>query len=583
MPEDKDKIREEYEIKQFGSLDQQTLEGMLVGYLVFDKAVEDIDKRLSTNKNGELLLDANIKGDNFENKRLGKLFDDLLKYYKSHRQLMTLDDSIQYMLSTGASQDEALAYSELLADCHAAVIARHINLRLLTERFKTHFYVHKADDIYQAFVRDRGKMDPKKAIEKFCQSCRLELVDPDSQAMMEFDLGKDAVDTVEWVVDMKRNPDKYVGIQCGMDKIDKRTTGFKPGQLTIFVGRHGGYKTTTMMNVAYGLLMNTANVLYVSLEMSERLLMGQLLCRHSRKVSWSKMIQGRISEPEDWVIRDLAMQRMGDESLSEKERMEAKKEVAKFNEILSNVEKGQEESLLLNRSREEIESLTNKLKIARVGQSDKIKVSELERWIEERIDVWHPDVVIVDYLAMVASDEHYKDRRDLEVGDICKKFRSMGSKLGFHVISAAQFKRGAIERIRDHGFSNPEKAMLGTDDIAESNQIGADADTVFMLWPEDGGNRLKVFVPKARHAAINVEQSDVLQVDQEHCTISDDIVDTQEISNNIEISAALSIAEALGENKPLAPEIPNGEEEDIQSPFAPAEESMEPDDDEDIF
>jgi len=570
-----DKSLEQYEIKQFGAMDQVTLEGMLVGYLIYDKSLESVDKRLSDQRNGEILVEARIEGKMFEGKSLGALFDDLLNYYKSHRKLMTLDDSAQLSIIMGSSQDQALSYSEQLADCHAAVVARHVSLRLLIERFKIHFFNQRADSIYQQYVRDRANGNPKEALNKFLTSSRMELMDRDEQPLVEYDLGNDSQKTITWVVDMKHNPEKYMGCRCGIEKIDSRTTGFKPGQLTVFVGRHGGYKTTTMANICHGLLVNGYDVLYASLEMEEDLLMAKLLCRHSRKISWSKMFQGRISEPEDWAARDEALKRSVDESLSPKEREDWKKKAAKLNDVLSNVQPGEEEIFLLQKARESIASLPNKVKIARVGQSNKIKVSQLENWIEERAEVWHPDVVIVDYLALVASDQAYSDRRDLEVGDVCKKFRQMGSRLGFHVVTAAQYKRGAIERIRESGFNNPEKAMLGTDDIAESNQIGADADTVFMLWPEDGGNRLRVFVPKARHAGVNMENFDVLQVDQDHCTISDDIGDTKDISNNIGIGTAFTLAQELGEGKPLAPQIPDGDDFLDTPPSSTQEEPME--------
>jgi replicative DNA helicase len=569
-----DKDLEKYEIKQFGAMDQQTLEGMLVGYLVYDRALETVDKRLTDTKNGDVLVDSHIEGKMFDNKDIGKLFDNLITYYKTNHRLMTLDDSTQVMLIMGGSQDQALAYSELIASCHAAVVARHVSLKLLIERFKSHYFNQRADTIYQQFIRQRAE-DPKKAMTEFLTKCRMELEDRDSQPLVEFDLGIDGQKTISWVLDMKHHPEKYQGCRCGIEMIDKRTTGFKPGQLTVFVGRHGGYKTTTMTNICHGLLVNGYNVLYASLEMEEDLLMAKILCRHSRKISWSKMFQGRISEPEDWAIRDEVMNKSVDERLSLEERATWKKKLDKLNDVLSGVQKGEEEILLLQKARESIASYKNKIKIARVGQSDKIKVSALEKWIEERIDVWQPDVVIVDYLALVASDESYRDRRDLEVGDVCKKFRAMGSRLGFHVVTAAQYKRGAIERIRTYGFNNPEKAMLGTDDIAESNQIGADADTVFMLWPEDGGNRLRVFVPKARHAGTNVESFDVLQVDQDHCTISDDIGDTQDISNNIGMGTALALAQALGEGKPLAPQIPDGDDILDTPPCGTQEEPME--------
>lgn len=572
---------EKYEIKQFGTMDQQTLEGMLAGYLVYDKILETLDKRLTDPRNGELIVESGIEGKMFDNKQAGTLFDGVLNYYKTYRKMMTLDDSTQLQLIMGSSHDQALAYSEMLADCHAAVVARHVSLRLLIERFKSHYYVQRADSIYQQFVRNRTQMDPKKAVEKFCTECRTELSEQDSQPLVEYDLGEDSKKTISWVLDMKHNPEKYMGCRCGIEKIDKSTTGFKPGQLTVFVGRHGGYKTTLMTNVGYGLLMNGYNVLYASLEMEEDLLMAKILCRHSRRISWSKMYQGRISEPEDWNLMEEAARKSNDESLSDEERAAWTKKLKKLHDVTSNVTKGEEE-VLLNKSRESILALPNKLKIARVGQSDKIKVGYLEKWIEERIEVWQPEVVIVDYLALVASDESRSDRRDLEVGDVCKKFRAMGSRLGFHVITAAQYKRGAIERIREYGFANPEKAMLGTDDIAESNQIGADADTVFMLWPEDGGNRLRVFVPKARHAGTNVESFDVLQVDQDHCTISDDIMDTQQVSNNIGLGTALSLAQALGDGNPLAPKIPDGEDV-LDSPFSVSQEEPMEKSEEELF
>jgi len=577
-----DKDLEQYEIKQFGTMDQQTLEGMLAGYLVYDKTLETLDKRLTDPRNGELLVESGIEGKMFENKQAGKLFDGVLNYYKMYRKMMTLDDSTQLQLITGSSHDQSLVYSEMLADCHAAVVARHVSLRLLIQRFKSHYYVQRADAIYQQFVRNRTQMDPKKAVEKFCTECRTELSEQDTQPLIEYDLGEDSKKTISWVLDMKHNPEKYMGCRCGIEKVDKSTTGFKPGQLTVFVGRHGGYKTTLMTNVGYGLLMNGYNVLYASLEMEEDLLMAKILCRHSRKISWSKMYQGRISEPGDWDLKEEAARKTQDESLSDAERAAWEKKLKKLSDITSNVTRGEEEVLLLNQARESILALPNKLKIARVGQSDKIKIGYLEKWIEERIEVWQPEVVIVDYLALVASDESHSDRRDLEVGDVCKKFRAMGSRLGFHVITAAQYKRGAIERIREYGFANPEKAMLGTDDIAESNQIGADADTVFMLWPEDGGNRLRVFVPKARHAGTNVESFDVLQVDQDHCTISDDIMDTQQVSNNIGLGTALSLAQALGDGNPLAPKIPDGEDV-LDSPFAVSQEEPMEKTEEELF
>jgi hypothetical protein len=325
----------------------------------------------------------------------------------------------------------------------------------------------------------------------------------------------------------------------------------------VVVGRHGGYKTTFLINIAYGLFMRGYNVLYASLEMEARNVMSKLICRYTRKVDWTKFYKGYISEPQDWKRRDEFAAAAVDAALPEALRKKARSELAKYNEILAGIEPGKEESGIIEGAMAEIDARPNRLMICNVGQSRKIKVNQLEKWIEERREVFQPQVVLVDYLALVGADVEYTDRRDLEVGDICKYFRHMGSRMGFHVVTAAQYKRGAIERIRKYGFNNPEKAALNTDDIAESNQIGADADCVFMLWPEDGGNKLRIFTPKARYAPSDIDKGETVQVDQAHCTIAEDIESTEEQSNNVSISEALASAGRMVAGKPLASPIPD--------------------------
>ena len=163
---------------------------------------------------------------------------------------------------------------------------------------------------------------------------------------------------------------------------------------------------------------------------------------------------------------------------------------------------------------------------------------------------------------MVDSDTSHGDAKYEEIGDVCKHCRAMGQQMGFHVATAAQFKRGAIERIRKFGFNNVEKAALGTDDIAGSDQIGADADTVFMLWPRDGGNVLDVFTPKARHMSDDMK-GEKLEVDQDHCTIADDIASTAEMAGQLPMSAAIDSCKRLANNEEMAPGMPDVDDADL--------------------
>jgi hypothetical protein len=541
-PEKKTRFQIEFEAKEYGSVDHETLEAMLVGYLVYDKVVEDFDKRLCDTVNADRLISVGLEGRMFENEAIGVMFDELINYYRSERKLPSLEDAKQMAAIAGGTQDDGLMFATSLATCHGAMIARRISLNLLIERFKNHYYAKRVDLLYKDFVRDRGRSGPMDAVGKFRQAVRSELADPEGEVLRGHDFASD--EAVNWILDMKRNPDKYRGPTCGIQVIDHRTTGFHPGQLTTFVGRHGGYKTTTLINVAHGLFVNGWDVLYASLEMEARLMQAKLICRHTRQLRWSKMFRGYLSEPDDWGLREAAKKRAMDESLPVEEREKAAEEAARLEEVLDGVEQGKEEIFIAQRAMEDISSRPNKINIVNVGQSKKIKVSQLENWIKERREQWQPSVVIVDYLALVDSDTSHGDAKHEEIGDVCKHFRGMGGQMGFHVATAAQFKRGAIERIRKYGFNNVEKAALGTDDIAGSDQIGADSDTVFMLWPRDGGNVLDVFTPKARHMSDDMK-GDKLEVDQDHCTIADDIASTAEMVGKLPMSAAIDSCNRL--------------------------------------
>lgn len=567
-------VLEPFEAKMYGMLDHKTLEMMLCGYLIKDDNLATVNPNLCSTKNADRLIEVGINGKMFENESLGSLFDELIGYYKTYRELSSLEDGEQKAITFGSNHDQAMMYGEYMSTCHGVVIARRININLLIERFKNHFYCKKADSIYQKFVKDRGSIGPRSALNDFRQSCRINLNDPEGETIKEYDLGKNADDTIGWLLDIKHNPEKYKGCLCGIEQIDIRTTGFQKGQLTVIVGKHGGYKSTTMINIAHGLFTRGYNVLYVSLEMDAKLLMAMLYCRYTRKLYWSKLYSGLISEPEDWKKREKIAKKMSEEDITTEEKEKYKKELSRLNEILSGSVPGNEDILIINNAIKEINSRENRIVINNIGQSKKIKVSQIEKWIEEKRESWQPDVVLVDYLALVDSDQKYSDRRDLEVGDVCKHFRAMGARMGFHVITAAQYKRAAIDRIRKYGFNNPEKAMLGTDDIAESNQIGADADTVFMLWPEDGGNRIRIFVPKARHAASDPEKGSVVEVDQNHCTIADDIGSTMEISETVPFSVGIESAKRLLDGTPLAPAIPenNDDFDSFLSDSEPVEE-----------
>ena len=551
----------EFQVRQVGQLDQESLEAMMVGYLINDPDIKN--KQLTDTRNAELLLNSGIKGEKFENKTFGILFNDLISYYKTTRRTLTRDEAGQYVVSLGYTHDQSIMYQSVISTCQGALISRRISVDILISRMKRFVLIKQAEKIVQEFSKQKN--DPNIGIEKAIDNLRAgvnkKLVLNENSIIREFDWVDDCEKDVSWMMDMKRNPDKYRGCLCGISAIDKKTTGFRRGHLTVFVGKHGGYKSTVMMNVGYGLWEAGFNVLYASLEMEAHLVKGKLWCRGTKTVPWSRVYRGIITSPDDWGEFEYLSQKLKDNTINpdEKKKMQEKVnllEEALFKNQTYKVEKGKEDTTRIKEFAAKIKGRPNHFKIINVGQSQKIRTSQIEQYIEENLENFKPDVVIIDYLALVASDTPYPDRRDLEVGDCCKYFRKMGERLGFSVVTAAQFKRSAIERIRKYGFTNPEKASLGTDDIAESNQIGADADTVLMLWAEDGGNRLRVFTAKARHNIEDVDKGEVVGVRQDICMVADDIGDTVVVADDISMSEGIEAARRLAEGKKLSGDLP---------------------------
>ena len=378
---------------------------------------------------------------------------------------------------------------------------------------------------------------------------------------------------------MKENPEKYSGFMCGINTIDMKTKGFRPGQLTVFAGAHGGYKSTTMLNVGYGLYERGCNVLYVSLEMEAEIVSLKLWCRASQSISYTKAYNGEFSSPEDWGRKRDIEAKLLDTTLTDKERATLNKKLAKYVAALKGKEegKGHEDSCKLEHIRNHLASTPNQMRIITCGQSRKMKLSQLEKYIQENAKQFRPDVVILDYLDLTEAENPNPKRPDLDLGDVCKMMRALGKQYRFAAITAAQLKRSAWERLRKFGLEQPEKAQLDTDDIAGSHQIGADADNVFMLWRKPGASELMIFTAKARYGEKDTGGGTAVQVDYDTNTVADNIDDLRKQTGIKSISDAYNVIPKASMPKTVVPgsedfddnsNLMEGTDLDLQNPIS---------------
>ena len=404
------------------------------------------------------------------------------------------------------------------------------------------------NNLWKRFQHEYGNeaVGPEKAIENLRKDCTKELATPGQGIIKEHDWISDYESLTGWAKDMKTNPEKYRGCCCGISTIDERTNGgFRPGHLTVFVGRPGGYKTTMLLNIAHGLWNAGYDVLYVSLEMEAKLLELKFWCRATGELDYTKLFRGLISEPGDRQCLADVTTALTKADLNPEEKAKLESQKRKLEEILAGVQPGNEDSEILARFEQSSKSKKNRIKIINIGQSKKIRMSQIERYLRDVESDFRPQVVIIDYcsLTLVAPETPYPDRPDLELGEICTYMRNLGENMGFSVITAAQLKRAALERIRKYGEGAPEKAQIGTDDIAESHQISAAADTIFVLWPM-ANSQIKIFCPKARHAGFDMSQGETLQVCDLQCMISTG----ENIQSHTEASKGKSLSEGRKQN-----------------------------------
>jgi len=227
------------------------------------------------------------------------------------------------------------------------------------------------------------------------------------------------------------------------------------------------HNSTMMLNVGSNIWEKSKkNVLYIPLEMPRDKMYQKFLSRYSQ-ITFDKLEHPTILIPEDLArIRDKA------------------EEIKKISE-------------------------DSKSRFYIMEAPEQIPVSMIRREIEKHIDIFKPNIVVVDYIANLIPDRdtYRKDRNDLEIGNMLKSLRNMGKPgaihdEGFAIVSGAQVGREALKRIRKSGIN---KSSFFSEDIRGSHEYSADSDNMFVQMedPQMPGQRLHVFCIKSRYGSKN--------------------------------------------------------------------------------
>jgi replicative DNA helicase len=236
------------------------------------------------------------------------------------------------------------------------------------------------------------------------------------------DLIKDSMNKLTELFERKAT---MTGIASGFKALDKMTSGFQPGEITIIAARPSMGKTAFSLNIAqHVILREKKSLAYFSVEMGKEQLMMRMLASEAR-INLQDLRIGALS--------DHAWPRL--------------------------IEKA------------------SQLAEARLFIDDTSGISPFEiRSKCRRLQAQHGlDIIMIDYLQLMSLKQKVESR-EREVSEISKTLKAIAKELRVPVIALAQLNRGVEGR-------GDKKPMLS--DLRESGSIEQDADVIMMLYRED--------------------------------------------------------------------------------------------------
>lgn len=224
---------------------------------------------------------------------------------------------------------------------------------------------------------------------------------------------------------LQSNPGKITGIPTGYYDLDELTGGLQKSDLIILAARTGFGKTALAVNIARNILRAGRTVGIFELEMSREQLVQRFVAIDTG-INSQKLKNGYLSDDEGARVQD-AIGRL---------------------------------------------SLTHLL----VDDNVPMKLQDI-RGRAHRMKAEHGlDLVIVDYLQLVATTERKDGNRTLAVGEISMGLKLLARELNVPLIACAQLNR-APEGRQDH------RPLLS--DLRESGSIENDADIVMFIHRDE--------------------------------------------------------------------------------------------------
>lgn len=238
---------------------------------------------------------------------------------------------------------------------------------------------------------------------------------------------KSSFKTIELLYEKKEH---VTGVPTGFADIDELTSGFQPSDLIIIAGRPSMGKTAFCLNVAqYAAMMKKLTVAVFSLEMAKEQLVMRMLCSEAR-IDAHRLRSGFLGQT-DWPKLSTAAGKLADSSIY----------------------------------------IDDTPAISSMEMRAKARRLKADKGL---------DLVIVDYLQLMAGRRGRSDNREQEISEITRSLKALAKELGVPVVALSQLNRGVESR-------TDKRPILA--DLRESGAIEQDADVIIFIYRDEVYNK----------------------------------------------------------------------------------------------
>lgn len=410
------------------------------------EAEQSVIGSMLIDKEAITIASEQINGDDFYGKQYGVLFDAMVELNDAGKpvDLVTLQ---QRLKEKGAPPE---IYSlEYIRDVMAAV-PTSVNVKYYAQIVAEKSVLRKLIRVNEEIANIcYAQNDTLESILEISEKNIFDIVQKRNNGDF-VPIRQIVMNAMNMIEEASKNRGAVTGIATGFLDLDYKTAGMQPSDLILVAARPSMGKTAFVLNIAQHVAFREEKTVAIfSLEMSKEQLVNRLLSLES-KVKSQQIRTGNM-EDDEW------------------ERLIESADMIGSSKLLIDDTPGI--------SFGELRSKCRKFKI------------------ENNLEM-----VIIDYLQLMAGSGRNNESRQQEISDISRSLKALARELHVPVIALSQLSR-APEQRPDH------RPMLS--DLRESGAIEQDADVVMFIYREDYYNKdtelkntAEIIIAKQRNGAI---------------------------------------------------------------------------------